>query len=220
MNCQNCNNPIQTNYIICPFCTHPINSSERNSNTINAGYNNINIGLGINNEQNISINIMKDDHNSNLVDYQFRYEKPVIGGIEGYNKKYQISGILSLVSALITIGDFIFTKSDLGILFIMFSIGLTMYSLDSKHKYKSLIEKGEVCRNDSPILEYIEEEGLVYKISKFGICPICNGHVHIYKDDKLKKTLGKCQNNSDHLYTYDPTIDKGEPYIIFDIYPK
>lgn len=62
--------------------------------------------------------------------------------------------------------------------------------------------------------------GKVYKVAKYGYCPICGERVDIYEDKNINRKLGQCINNKDHLYTYDHTKDTGDPYIFFHIYDK
>lgn len=99
----------------------------------------------------------------------------------------------------------------------MSTIGLSVYAFESREKFKELRKNGIVYRDKKPIL-FEEECGEVYKVKKYGICPICDGRVYIYNDEKFKRKLGKCINNSDHLYTYDHTIDAGVPYMVFDFH--
>lgn len=89
--------------------------------------------------------------------------------------------------------------------------------IDSKMKHKALEKEGVVYRSGRAILSH-EEDGKVYELVKFGICPICSGRVFIYYDERFKKKLGKCENSDDHLYTYDHTINAGVPFVTINFF--
>ncbi|MFP3649115.1 hypothetical protein, partial [Paraburkholderia sp. SIMBA_054] len=63
-----------------------------------------------------------------------------------------------------------------------------LYALDQNSKYEDLNKEGIVYRNEKPIL--CKEDSKVYKVSKYGSCPICEGKVNIYYDKKLDRKLG------------------------------
>ncbi|GEM_PF-3869270 len=219
MRCQSCNNNVEQNYIYCPYCSEELQKPSRKTEIIDAGSNNINIGLGNNSTQEIYIEQFNtsERYKEPIVEYNYHLEKVVFGGIDSFKRKFQICGILSVISAVVTILDYLLTKSNFTLFFLMATLGLLAYALDSKEKNKKLKDQGIVYRDKKPILK-VEEDGNVYKIGKFGICPICEGRVFIYNDEKFKRKLGKCENNKDHLYTYDHTIDAGVPFVIFDIH--
>jgi RNA polymerase subunit RPABC4/transcription elongation factor Spt4 len=216
MKCTKCSKSISQEYRYCPFCSEPTSQLNSENNTINAGNNNINIGLGNNSKQKIYIdtfNVAKQEEKL-IVKYAERYDGEVSGGVNGFKRKFEVAGILSIVSAVITIVGFWVHKQDLFIFLGMITLGLIIYSVDSKDKHNKLSKNGVVYseghKKRTPVL--IEENDRVYKIRKYGICPVCGGKVNIYTDEKLKKKLGKCVNNSDHLYTYDHTIEEGVPF--------
>ncbi|MEK3906726.1 hypothetical protein [Oceanobacillus sp. FSL W7-1309] len=219
MMCESCNNNVEQNYIYCPYCSEKLQRSNSKTEIIDAGSNNINIGLGNNSTQEIYIEQFNapERNNEPIVEYVDRLEKVVYGGMDGFKRKFEVCGILSVISALVTIFDYLLTKSNFTLLLLMTTLGLLAYALDSKEKNKKLKDHGIVYRGKKPILT-VEEDGKVYKIKKFGICPICEGRVFIYYDEKFKRKLGKCENNKDHLYTYDHTLDAGAPFIIFDLH--
>ncbi|MDF2651381.1 MAG: hypothetical protein K0Q73_7186 [Paenibacillus sp.] len=103
-----------------------------------------------------------------------------------------------------------YTTSPVIALFLSLTVGIAYYSYSSFESYKSLCDKGFVVEEGTVVLE--ENEGEVYTVRKYAICPICKGKVYIDKcpNSKTKRRFGRCQNNQDHLYTYDHAIDKGE----------
>lgn len=219
MKCVNCNENVNQEYRYCPFCAEPINQQNYENNSINAGNNNINIGLGNNSKQEIYIDKLNvtEPAKELFVEYSDRLDRKILGGVNGFKRKFEIAGILSAISAVITIIDYLITKSNFTVFLLMSTVGLLAYAFDSREKFKELRENGVVNRDKKPILIEVEN-GDVYKIRKYGICPICGGRVYIYTDEKFKRKLGKCENNSDHLYTYDHTIDAGFPYMTIDFY--
>lgn len=217
MECVHCFRKVEENFLVCPYCTQPINKFNSGS-AINAGKNNINIGLGINSKQDIyieNLNVPEED-NELIVEYSDRIYRRVLGGVTGFKRRFDIVGVLSVISAIITITDFFITKSDRAVFFMVITLGMGYYAYDSLIKYKELLRDSIVYRENRPVL--VEEEGEVYKVKKYGICPICQGRVYIYNDERFKKRLGKCVNNDDHLYTYDHTIDMGVPFVYFDVH--
>ncbi|WP_256703485.1 hypothetical protein [Bacillus thuringiensis] len=186
---------------------------------INAGTGNVNIGLGINSKQDIYIdNRNLSNQEEIVVEYEDRLDREVLGGVKGYRKRFEISGVLSIVSAVVTIVGYFFSNSDYKMFLFMITFGLVLYAMDQKSKYQDLNKEGIVYRNKNPIL--CEEDSKVYKVSKYGSCPICKGRVNIYHDKKIDRKLGQCVNNKDHLYTYDHTTNIGVPYVYFQIYDK
>lgn len=212
MLCKKCKFEFPDEYKFCPNCAQKNDDLDISNNQIEMGNDNINYGVGNSGYQNFNIgntyNYKTDDFP--IVEYELRYDRRILGGVKGFKIKYQITSVLSIVSAIITIVGFL---GDIEILhlFIIILLGLLINTLDSIEKYKKLSETGEVYENEN--LLYQVKDGEVYKISRFGICPICGGRVNIYKDEKLKRKLGKCVNNEEHLYTYDPTINRGEAVI-------
>lgn len=218
MKCNGCNNTFNNEYRYCPYCGMDSSQNNNASSSIHGGVNNINIGLGNNSTQEIYIdkfNITKQSDDL-VVEYSDRLHGKVIGGVNGYKRKFEIAGILSIVSALVTIVDYLLTKSNFTVFFLLCAMGLFVYAIDSRDKLKELKKNGIVYRDQKPIL--VEENGEVYKVKKYGVCPICNGRVYIYYDERFKRKLGKCVNNNDHLYTYDHTIDAGVPYEVINFY--
>lgn len=211
MRCNNCKRKVERDYLYCPYCSEKICHTTGDTGTINAGRNNINIGLGNNSTQEIYIEHFNVPKQELIVEYDDRLEREVFGGVKGYKRKFEICGWLSVISAIVTITDFFLIKSNFTVLFLMAAAGWALYAFESREKHKTLIDKGVVYSGNNPVLS-LEEDGKVYKVSKFGICPICRGRVFIYQDEKFKRKLGKCENNKDHLYTYDHTIDAGVPY--------
>ncbi|MDP7979916.1 hypothetical protein [Bacillus multifaciens] len=219
MKCVECCKDFSEEYLYCPFCGTQSNSHGETHNIIDAGTNNINIGMGVNSKQDIYIdnfNVSKQEEL--IVKYEDRLDREVIGGVKGYKNRFQISGVLSIVSAVVTIVGYLFSDGDYRVFLCMITFGLILYAIDSKGKYQELNKDGIVYKNGRPIL--CEEDGKVYKVSKYGSCPICKGRVNIYYDKNIDRTLGQCINNKDHLYTYDHTTDIGVPYVYFHIYDK
>lgn len=219
MKCVKCNKNVEQEHLYCPYCAEPNNNRRFGNNSINAGKNNINIGLGNNSNQEIYIDNLNVTRPTDelIIEYSDRLDRKVIGGVNGFKRKFEISGILSVVSAVVTITDYLLTKSNYRVLLLMSTIGLIAYAFDSREKFKELRKNRIVYRDKKPIL-FEEENGEVYKVKKYGICPICDGRVYIYNDEKFKRKLGKCVNNNDHLYTYDHTIDAGVPYMVIDFH--
>lgn len=108
------------------------------------------------------------------VEYAERYDQRVLGGVKGYKKKFEISAVISVVSGIITIQQY-FTTSPVEALFLLLTVGSLYYSYSSFESYKSLRDKGIVIKEGAVVLE--EDEGEVYTVRKYGICPICNGKV-------------------------------------------
>ena len=217
--CVKCYKGFSDEYLYCPFCGFKSNSREKGNNVINAGTGNVNIGLGINSKQDIYIdNRNLSNQEEIVVEYEDRLDREVLGGVKGYRKRFEISGVLSIVSAVVTIVGYLFSNSDYKLFLFMITIGLILYALDQNSKYEDLNKEGIVYRNEKLIL--CKEDSKVYKVSKYGFCPICEGKVNIYYDKKLDRKLGQCVNNKDHLYTYDHTTNMGVPYVYFHIYDK
>ena len=162
-------------------------------------------------------NVIKENDDL-IVEYIDRPDRKVIGGMYSFKLKFEVAVVLSIIAALITIVDFLFTKSQFTLLFVLSVFGLFIYAIDNREKLKGLQKSGIVYKNQEPIL--YEENGEVYHVKKYGFCPICNGKVYISYDEKFKRNLGKCENSNDHVYTYDHTINSGVPYVIYDFYQK
>ncbi|MED4647988.1 hypothetical protein P9293_11220 [Bacillus inaquosorum] len=218
MECKICRKSIINSYTFCPFCGHAIVQNNNTVNTITTGDNSINVGVGNNGKQDVyidSINVINE--NSELVvRYSEQIDGKVIGGLNGFKRKFEIAGFLSIISALVTVIDYLITKSNFTFLFILCAVSMLLYAVDNKQKYLDLKTRGVFYKSKTPKL--IDKDGDIYKIKKYGTCPICNGKVYIHYDNNFKRTLGKCENSKDHLYTYDHTIDAGVPYVVFDIY--
>lgn len=219
MECRKCNYKVALEHRYCPNCGEEINHNAIKNGFINAGRNNVNIGLGNNSTQEIYIESLNVNNQTEeaIVEYNDYLERGVIGGVDAFKRKFQICSILSAIAAVVTIIDYLLTKSNFTIFFVMATLGLFAYAFDSKEKYSALKKEGVVYRKGRVVLS-LEQDGKVYKVRKFGFCPICNGRVFIYYDERFKKKLGKCENSDDHLYTYDHTINAGVPYITIDFF--
>ncbi|WP_342561422.1 hypothetical protein NST84_17325 [Paenibacillus sp. FSL R7-0345] len=219
MICRKCRGEIKEDFSFCPYCQDPVNQRE-GLNTIDAGHDNVNIGLGINSKQEFYIDnrtVATDPANALVVDYEELPDRKVWGGVKGYKLKFEVSGVLSVISAVITIVTYFFRNNSFILFLIMTTIGLAVYALDSRNKHRKLLDDGVYEENKRPIL-FEDEEGDVYSIKKYGYCPICGGRVNLIKDERFKRTVGKCENNSDHLYSYDHTINKGFPFEVVEFY--
>ncbi|MFE6074840.1 hypothetical protein ACFVQB_10220 [Paenibacillus sp. NPDC057886] len=215
MECSHCFREIRKDFTVCPYCTQPIRQMNLGS-SIDGGKDNINIGFGINSRQEIHIenhNYPKED--KLIVEYSDRIDKRVPGGVNSFKRKFDIAGVISIISAVITIADFLFMKSDLYSVLLVITCCTSLYALNSLSKHKELQKNSVVYRENHVIL--FEKDGEVYKVKTYGICPVCQGRVYIYNDDRFKRKLGKCVNNNDHLYTYDHTNDLGVPYVYVDL---
>ncbi|MCY8379583.1 hypothetical protein [Bacillus haynesii] len=211
MECKVCQNPINATYSFCPYCGNSTTKHNNTGHTITTGNNSVNFGLGNNSKQEFFIsnfNVAKETDEL-IVKYDYRLDHKVNSGLKGFKLKFEISGILSIVSALITLIDYLYTKSDFTFLFILIALGFLIYAFDSKGKFEDLKKYGIVYKQQTPIL--FNNNGEIYKVKKYGICPICKGKVYISNDDKFKKHFGICDNNRDHIYTYDHTIEAGVP---------
>ncbi|MGE8035867.1 hypothetical protein [Lysinibacillus sp. OF-1] len=214
MKCLKCNNDFIEEFSYCPYCGTSSSLQERN-NIINAGTNNVNIGIGNNSKQEIHLNIQEKEEK--VVKYENKLDGEIIGGKKGYKYRLQISSILSVVSAVVTIVGYIYNKSNYIALFVMITVGLIIYAIDSLWKFTELKKNGIVYKNNNPIL--YEENETVYRVRKYGICPVCQGRVNIHYDKQINRALGKCVNNpEDHLFTYDHTIDAGFPFTYIKFY--
>lgn len=219
MICRKCRGEIKEDFSFCPYCQEPINQRYA-SNTIDAGHDNVNIGLGINNKQEIYIDnrtVAPDSVNALIVDYENLPDRRVWGGVKGYKLKFEVSGALSVISAVMTIVTYFIRESSFLLFLLMITFGLAVYALDSRNKHRKLMNDGVYNENNRPIL-FEDDEGNVYSIKKYGFCPICDGRVNIVEDERFKRKVGKCENNSDHLYSYDHTINKGFPLEIVEFY--
>jgi len=217
LKCIKCLNDFSEEYLECPFCGTLSRTKMGQNNIINAGTNNVNIGLGVESKQeiymdnvNVNMNVPElEKKKEQIVEYEDRLDGEIIGGIQGYQKRYEISGIISIVSGVVTLGSYLFGSGDYIAFLAMATGGLILFALDSKGKQSELMKEGVFYKNGSPVL--CEQEGKVYRVRKYGICPVCQGRVNIYYDQKNDRKLGQCVNNKDHLYTYDHTINKGFP---------
>lgn len=219
MICRKCGGKINDDFSFCPYCQEPVNQRD-GSNTINAGHNNVNIGLGINSKQEFyidNLNVAPNLANELVVDYENLPDRKIWGGVKGYKLKFEVSSVLSVISAVITIVTY-FTRNNSFVLFLlMVTIGLAVYAFESLNRHRKLKNDGVYEQNNRPIL-FEDDEGDVYSIKKYGFCPICGGRVNIKHDERFKRNLGKCENNSDHLYSYDHTINKGFPLEVVEFY--
>ncbi|MED1649178.1 hypothetical protein [Bacillus pacificus] len=65
-------------------------------------------------------NIYIDSFNVNqqedelIVKYEDRLGREVVGGVEGYNNRFKISSVLSIVSAVVTIAGYLFNDGGYG----------------------------------------------------------------------------------------------------------
>ncbi|AWK48156.1 hypothetical protein V9W62_19360 [Bacillus velezensis] len=217
MKCKICRKTITNSYPFCPFCGHAL-VHNNTFNKITTGNNSINVGVGNNGKQDVYIDNINyiNDNNELVVRYSEHIDGKVIGGLNSFKRKFEITGFLSIISALVTLIDYFITESNYTFLFFLCGAAMLIYAVDNKQKYLDLKINGVFYKSKNPKL--IDKDGDIYKIKKYGICPVCNGKVLIYYDNKFKRSLGKCENNNDHLYTYDHTIDAGVPYVVFDIY--
>jgi hypothetical protein len=218
VNCRKCERVVNEDFNFCPYCQEPVQQRDSGYNTINAGNNNINIGLGNNSKQEFYIdnfNVAPNISNELVVEYENCLDRKVVGGIRGYKLKFEISGVLSVISAVITIFTYFVKKSDFSFFLLMVSLGCGVYALESINKHKKLKNNG-VYKGNSQLVLYKDDNGDVYTIRKYGVCPICGGRVNIYNDERFKKKLGRCVNNRDHIYSYDHTINKGFPLEIVE----
>ncbi len=177
-------------------------------NVVNNGSENINIGGSDYSQQSIYINRYLEKNNE--IEYSEDLDLIKIGGVEGYKKRVEITAIISLVSAVVTIWQFLSGSGTFFPLILITTICVACYGTSSWFKYKSLKEHGFFESNGK--IKLFVQEGEVCTVRKYGTCKICGGRVYIhnYPDSKTKRQFGKCVNNSDHLYTFDPTIDRGE----------
>ncbi|MGX5623665.1 hypothetical protein [Bacillus cereus] len=105
---------------------------------INAGTGNVNIGLGINSKQDIYIdNRNLSNQEEIVVEYEDRLDREVLGGVKGYRKRFEISGVLSIVSAVVIIVGYLFSNSDYKVFLFMITVGLILYELDQKVSIKT-----------------------------------------------------------------------------------
>lgn len=125
--CVKCYKGFSDEYLYCPFCGFKSNSIEKGNNVINAGTGNVNIGLGINSKQDIYIdNRNLSNQEEIVVEYEDRLDREVLGGVKGYRKRFEISGVLSIVSAVVTIVGYLFSNSDYKVFLFMITIGLIL----------------------------------------------------------------------------------------------
>ncbi|MFP3830731.1 hypothetical protein, partial [Pseudomonas sp. SIMBA_021] len=87
-------------------------------------------------------------------------------------------------SALVTLIDYFITESNYTFLFFLCGAAMLIYAVDNKQKYLDLKINGVLYKSKNPKL--IDTEWDIYKIKKYGICPVCNGKVLIYYDNKFK----------------------------------
>lgn len=209
MECKECKHTFDDAYSFCPFCGNT--SREYTANSINnSGNNSLNIGLGNNSRQNLYIKNFHSIGGSStpVVEYADRASEKIVGGVKGYKIRYLVSGVISITAALITIADFVGKQTDFFNIFsILFLLLFGAYAFDSKVKYNTLQNEGIVYKKETPFL--IREGDQVFQVKKYGICPICEGEVHIYFDSEFNKMVGKCNKNHDHRYTYDHTTESG-----------
>lgn len=177
-------------------------------NITNHGDENINIGGSDYAQQSIYINRYAE--NKNEIEYTEDLDMIMRGGVEGYKKRVEVASIISLISAIITIWQFLNGPSSFFPLLLIATISVAWYGTSSWFKYKSLKQHGHFKRDGR--IELFVEDGDVCTVRKYGTCKICGGRVYIdkYPDSKTKRQYGKCVNNPDHLYTFDPTVDRGE----------
>lgn len=206
--CIKCGGEIQQGFNCCPYCSEPIGHSGFKMNNNNFGNENINIGGSDYAQQRIYIN--KYAENNNEIEYAEDLDMIVRGGVDGYKKRVEIAGVISLISAVITIWQFLDRPSMLLPLFLITTVCTAWYSTQSWYKYKGLKQYGRFKREGK--IELIIEDDDVCTVRKYGNCKICGGRVYIdkYPDSKTKRRFGRCVNNSDHLYTFDPTVNRGE----------
>ncbi|EPD80978.1 MULTISPECIES: hypothetical protein [unclassified Paenibacillus] len=154
MKCVKCNQNVEQEHLYCPFCAEPNNNRSFENNSINAGKNNINIGLGNNSKQQIYIDNFNVNRSTDelIVECTEQLDRKVIGGVNGFKQKFEICGILSVVSAVVTITDYLLTKSNYTVLLLMSTLGLFAYAFDSREKFKELRKNGIVYRDKKPIL--------------------------------------------------------------------
>ena len=93
MKCVKCNQNVEQEHLYCPYCAEPNNNRRFGNNSINAGNNNINIGLGNNSNQEIYIDNLNVTRSTDelIIEYSDRLDRKVIGGVNGFKRKFEIS---------------------------------------------------------------------------------------------------------------------------------
>lgn len=217
MKCKNCGFEFDDIFKYCPDCAtkNPIFENEnRNSNVDINGNNNKLIGVNNNGTQKINIIDKVENYNANdsidkIISYEFYPVGELMGGEKGFLLKAKIMSFLSALSGIITIVAWLINPESGIHKFLILAVFAFIIFAFSFYDNQKTIDKKMVVKKDELTIYKLEEKNIV-KYCKMGICPICQGRVNIKVDKKLNKNIGICVNNSDHIFSYDYTINKGK----------
>lgn len=208
MRCTKCNNKIEENFNMCPYCGTKLNNADKIVNKVKQKKNNNSIIINGDNEG----DIYQAQSSVFKIEYEEHENKRVKYKNENLLKmSLNIATVLGVISSIITIVEFLNEKiyisfENANLIFIISSIimGISIYNIS---KLYMLSKNGEIKTFFNEKIYKNKEDGKYYILKKYiyGKCPICDGEVCVEDLDyngKLKK-YGVCKEQpSDHIFTF------------------
>lgn len=210
--CNNCGAEVASNSKFCNECGERL--SDDNSNNIKTGRESVNFiatGSSKIRTRDVYINPHKDSFEIEYEEYPFGKEINV-STIEKLNRFTTISSIISSIITMITfclpisIASINLPGFIKVIILIVTAASCLLWSKSDK------LLKGESLQLPSNIKLRKVNDKNISRIEIVGECPICKGTVVVNKvrEKDKEKYIGICGNNSEHIFTFDNTIFKGE----------
>lgn len=219
MICKSCDKEYEDTYNYCPNCSlknplHSLKFSNEVKNYVDHSFNGSNIMNGNNNissVQNGDNYYTSNEPKLPIIEYKYQRSSKIPFGVNGIKAVSILTGMLSFVSAIMTIltyfeqykEEFIFNSSN----FVLFTIIWLCITLFFLYSFMKLKNKKNVKILDKPFFEL--KEDVVYYVKKYSHCLICDGRVNIKRDKTSGKDIGICEKNHEHMYSYDETVNKG-----------
>lgn len=220
MNCNFCYAEIKEDDAYCSKCGERVTGDSKVVGGV-ARDNNIQVGSGSRNRVNVGkieqFNIQQN-FNNNLSQHA-TYEDKVLFTLMN-NKKFTFTGfvvsLLSFLGSIASIYGLYLSGFNLGSLpslnrilsisTILLPTGMFVLIIGrdlNKQKFFRLPLYGGRGINLKNINDIIK----VVKV--FGTCPICKGKINLVTDEN-RRTIGVCENNWDHRYSFDHTTYRGQ----------
>lgn len=210
--CNNCGAEVASNSKFCSECGERL--SDNSSNNIEAGKESVNFiatGSSKIRTRDVYINPHKDSFEIEYKECPFGKEIKV-STIEKLNRFTTISSIISSIITMITFCLPISIASiNIPSFIKVIVLVVAVVSCLSWSKLDKLSKGGSLQLPLNIKLRKVDNKN-ISRIAILGECPICKGIVVVnkVKEQDKEKYIGICGNNSEHRFTFDNTIFKGE----------
>lgn len=203
MKCTNCNNKVEENFNICPYCGKKLNDTTKIVNKIKQKENNNAVIINGNNEG----DIIQAQSNVYKVEYKEIDNKRIAYRSKSHLKNtLSISAIVGLISSILTIYEFVTKNANVNIVFVV-SLVIAGFSIYHIIKTGTLLIEGKFETFSG--YNVYKDKGDVYYISKKyiqGKCPICEGDIYLkdFTYDWKTKKYGVCNKHPlDHIFSFE-----------------